>query len=125
MTIAIDSIRAAFTDLSKEEVETHMYESHNGCADTIEYAISNSRNILKGDCPLWGTFSVANSSFKVTTATKLCLTKTEGCMVFDLVHIGIYQYWDKIKAGVDEAWAELGVNSPLKVKQFPKEESNP
>ncbi|MBQ4286115.1 MAG: family 10 glycosylhydrolase [Bacteroidales bacterium] len=96
-----------------------------GSADTIEYAISNSRNILKGDCPLWGTFSVASSSFKVTTATKLCLTKTEGCMVFDLVHIGIYQYWDKIKAGVDEAWAELGVNSPLKVKQFPKEESNP
>lgn len=39
LTIAIDSIRAAFTDLSKEEVETHMYESHNGCADTIEYSV--------------------------------------------------------------------------------------
>lgn len=36
---AIDSIRAAFTDLSKEEVETHLYESHKDCADTIEYSV--------------------------------------------------------------------------------------
>lgn len=39
LAIAIDSIRAAFTNLSKEEVETHMYESHKDCADTIEYSV--------------------------------------------------------------------------------------
>ena len=37
--IAIDSIRAAFTDLSKEEGETYMYENHKDCADTIEYSV--------------------------------------------------------------------------------------
>ena len=39
LAIAIDSIRTAFTDLSKEEVETYMYENHKDCADTIEYAV--------------------------------------------------------------------------------------
>ena len=39
LAIAIDSIRAAFTELSKEEVETYMYENHKNCADTIEYSI--------------------------------------------------------------------------------------
>ena len=36
---AIDSIRAAFTDLSKEEAETHLYENHKDCADTIKYSV--------------------------------------------------------------------------------------
>lgn len=36
---AIDSIRAAFTDLSKEEAATYMYENHKDCADTIEYSV--------------------------------------------------------------------------------------
>ena len=39
LAIAIDSISAAFTDLSKEEVESHLYENHKDCADTIEYSI--------------------------------------------------------------------------------------
>ena len=39
LAIAIDSIRTAFTDLSKEEVETYMYENHKDCADTIEYSV--------------------------------------------------------------------------------------
>ena len=39
LEIAFDSIRAAFTDLSKEEVEAHMYENHKDCADTIEYSV--------------------------------------------------------------------------------------
>ena len=40
---AIDSIRAAFTDLSKEEMESHMYESHKDGADTIDYSIRNAK----------------------------------------------------------------------------------
>ena len=39
LAIAIDSIRAAFADLSKEEVESHQYDKHDGCADTIEYSV--------------------------------------------------------------------------------------
>ena len=93
-----------------------------GGNDTIEFALSNCRNILKGECPYWGTFSVAGADFKAQTATKLCLTKTDGCMVFDLCHIAARQYWEKIKAGVDAAWEELGVNAPLLVKQFPEDE---
>ena len=70
---------------------------------------------------MWGTFSVASQKFDVESAVKLCLTKTDGCMVFDLCHISNFQHWKKIKAGADAAWEELGVNSPLKSKQFPAE----
>ena len=91
--------------------------------DCIEYSLNISRQILKGDCPMWGTFSVASATFDVTSAVKLCLTKTEGCMVFDLVHIGNFNHWKRIKAGADAAWEELGVNSPLKSKQFPSSEN--
>lgn len=89
---------------------------------SIEYSLNNTRSILKGDCPFWGTFSVAGENFDAQSAVKLCLTKTDGCMVFDLVHIANRYYWSKIKEGADAAWEELGVNSPLKVKQFPSEE---
>ncbi|MBO4465423.1 MAG: family 10 glycosylhydrolase [Bacteroidales bacterium] len=91
-----------------------------GSSDTIEYAINNCRQILRGDCPFWATFSIPSNSFDVKTAVTLCLTQTSGCMVFDLVHIGGWNSWAKIKAGADAAWEELGVNSPLKVKQFPE-----
>ena len=39
LAIAFDSIRTAFTDLSKDGVESHQYEKHDGCADTIEYSV--------------------------------------------------------------------------------------
>ena len=38
----IDSIRTTFTDLSKEAIESHMYENHKDGTDTIEYALSLS-----------------------------------------------------------------------------------
>ena len=92
-------------------------------SDAIEYSINISKQILKGDCPMWGTFSVASQKFDVESAVKLCLTKTDGCMVFDLCHISNFQHWKKIKAGADAAWEELGVNSPLKSKQIPTVEN--
>ncbi|MBP5488634.1 MAG: family 10 glycosylhydrolase [Bacteroidales bacterium] len=91
-------------------------------SETVQYALGYCRQILKGDCPFWGTFSVAEQKFDVENAVKLCLTDTDGCMVFDLCHIASWQHWKKIKAGADAAWEELGVNSPLKSKQFPSEE---
>ena len=98
------------------------YSKVNGFSgsDTIEYSISVARQILKGDTDLWGTFSVASQKFDCEAAVKLCLTKTEGCMVFDLCHIASFQHWKKIKAGADAAWEELGVNSPLKSKGVPE-----
>ena len=88
--------------------------------DTVESALDLAKYILKGDCPMWGTFSVADGDFDVKSAVKLCLTKTDGCMVFDLCHIASWQHWSEIKAGAREAWEELGVNAPLIVKQFPE-----
>ena len=84
--------------------------------NSIEYALSYCKNILQGDCPFWGTFSVANP-IDIKKATKLCLVNSDGCMVFDLCHIR--QKWPEIKAGIDAAWEELGVNAPLIVKQYP------
>ena len=89
--------------------------------DCIQYSLNVSRQILKGACDMWGTFSVASATIDVTSAVKLCLTQTEGCMVFDLVHIGSFNHWKRIKAGADAAWEELGVNSPLLSTPMPKQ----
>lgn len=86
----------------------------------IQYSLSVSRQILKGDCDMWGTFSVASAKFDAEAATKLCLVQTEGCMVFDLVHIANFNHWKRIKAGADAAWKELGVNSPLLSTPMPE-----
>ena len=89
--------------------------------ETIEYALNKCNNMLMGDCNYWGTFSVASREFDSEAAAYLCLTKSPGCMVFDLVHISTCGHWNKLKAGVDRAWEKLGVNSPLKSKTLNEE----
>ena len=37
---ALDTIRVAFTDLSKEATESQMYENHKDGTDTIDYVLS-------------------------------------------------------------------------------------
>lgn len=95
----------------------------NGIGDTssIEYALMYCKDVQLGDCNYWGTFSVADTKFDAEAAAYLCLTKSPGCMVFDLVHISGCGHWNHIKAGVDRAWEKLGVNSPLKSKTLPAE----
>ena len=89
--------------------------------ETIEYALYKCNNMLMGDCNYWGTFSVASREFDSEAAAYLCLTKSPGCMVFDLVHISTCGHWNKLKAGIDRAWEKLGVNSPLKSKTLNEE----
>ena len=84
--------------------------------ESIEYALDYCKSVLMGDCNYWGTFSVADKDFDSESAVYLCLTKSPGCMVFDLVHISTCGHWNKLKAGIDKAWEKLGVNSPLKSK---------
>ena len=56
LAIAINSIRATFSDLRKEEVESHQYERHNAYTDTIDYSIGffAGRNKLETSNPLAG-----------------------------------------------------------------------
>ena len=89
--------------------------------ETIEYALYKCNNMIMGDCNYWGTFSVASREFDSEAAAYLCLTKSPGCMVFDLVHISTCGHWNKLKAGIDRAWEKLGVNSPLKSKTLNEE----
>ena len=89
--------------------------------ETIEYALYKCNNMLMEDCNYWGTFSVASREFDSEAAAYLCLTKSPGCMVFDLVHISTCGHWNKLKAGIDRAWEKLGVNSPLKSKTLNEE----
>lgn len=89
-------------------------------SNCMQYALLYGKQVIKGACKYWGTFSVASANFDAAAATELCLTQTDGCMVFDLVHIANRQYWSALKEGVDAAWETLGVNSPLLVKQFPE-----
>ncbi len=78
-------------------------------SSSVAYAISWAKKLIGDDCTIYGTVSCASSSFELEDAVHLCLTQTAGCMVFELSHIVNYNRWDEVRAGVDRAWAELGI----------------
>lgn len=90
---------------------SRIYE--DGTQESIQYALSRCNTLLNGECNWYGTFSVDQKTFDSEEATYLCLTQSPGCMVFEAGHVYNTDCWDKIKAGIDRAWEELGVNAPL------------
>ena len=61
-----------------------------------------------GDCHVIGSIQSLNHSadsedpHNLVNAVKCCLEKSEGLMVFDIVHIINRNQWDQIKQGIDE-----------------------
>lgn len=81
---------------------------------SIEYAINRANRLIGDDCTLFGTISCADRKFDIEEAVYACLMRTEGLMVFDIVHVIGNQMWDKIKKGIDRAEKELGIQPPDK-----------
>lgn len=77
--------------------------------ESVEYAINKAEKLIAGDCTLYGTIGCADAKFDIENAVYLCLKKTAGVMVFELSHVLRNDMWDKIKAGIDRAERELGI----------------
>lgn len=61
------------------------------------------QKIINGDCKVLGTIYALNHQTNIADAVKVCLTKSEGLMVFDIVQVIEMNLWDGIKTGIKYA----------------------
>lgn len=83
---------------------TPMWES-----GTIAHALYQGDAIIKDACQHYSSFSVASSTFDVKEATKYSYLNADGVMIFELCYMVKYDWWDEVKAGIQEAEEELGI----------------
>lgn len=71
--------------------------------ESIEFGLNRADTLLRGDCNLIGSICSCNHTTDTTAthnldeAVTVCLDKTGGVMVFDLVHVVNHNQWDVIK----------------------------
>ena len=71
--------------------------------ESIEFGIERAKKIINGDCKVLGTIYALNHQTNIADAVKVCLTKSEGLMVFDIVQVIEMNLWDGIKTGIKYA----------------------
>lgn len=71
--------------------------------ESIEYGIERAKTVIGGDCAVYGTIYAKNHEKNVADAVKICLTNSEGLMVFDIVQVIEFNLWDDIRKGIDQA----------------------
>lgn len=76
---------------------------------TIANALYQGDAIIKDACQHYSSFSVASSTFDVKEATKYSYLNADGVMIFELCYMVKYDWWDEVKAGIQEAEEELGI----------------
>jgi hypothetical protein len=75
--------------------------------ESVEYAIDRAYKLIGGDCKIYGTIYGVNNKDNMDDAVYVCLTRSEGLMVFDIVQVIQYNQWADIKRGIDRAEKEL------------------
>ncbi len=71
--------------------------------ESIEYGLMRSNRDVMGDCKVYGSLYAMNHHEEFADAVYLCLDRTQGLMVFDIVQVIRFDLWDEIKAGIDRA----------------------
>lgn len=72
-------------------------------AESIEYAINRAKELIGDDCKMYGTISCDNKDFNLASGIDICLKETDGIMIFDLVYVIKYNWWDTIKQAFAES----------------------
>lgn len=102
-----------FFEVTKEEVELANIEtlkrSEAGMGLTKEYWYSVegsaelAMEVVMGAVPVWGGLYVeqyAGHPEQFQRAVKMCLDKTDGLMIFDIVHIINYNWWNVLEGAM-------------------------
>jgi len=106
-----------FYEVTKDEVEknnqTEIKRSEAGMGKGKEYWYSVegsaelAMKVVNKAVPVYGGLYVEqykekNDPGQFAKATAMCLKKTDGLMIFDIVHIINYNYWDALAKGIAE-----------------------
>lgn len=71
--------------------------------ESIEYGLARSAEDVDGDCAVYGSLYAQNHLEEFEEAVWLCLDRTEGVMVFDIVQVIENDLWDAIRRGIERA----------------------
>ncbi len=74
--------------------------------ESIEYGLARSIRDVDGDCAVYGSLYAQNHVDEFEDAVYLCLTRTEGVMVFDIIQVIENNLWDAIHRGFVRAEAD-------------------
>ena len=74
--------------------------------ESIEYGIARAQRLVGNDCKVFGTIYALNHKANIADAVSLCLEKSEGLMVFDIVQVIEMNLWDGIQKGIERAEAQ-------------------
>lgn len=75
--------------------------------ESIEYGLARADTLVKGDCNLIGSIYAVNHDSNpanpqnIDNAVTVCLDKTKGLMVFDILQVIEMDLWDSIKTAID------------------------
>lgn len=70
--------------------------------ESIEYGLARGKRLLKGECKMYGSV-YANNWKNIEDAAYVCLTQSDGLMVFDIVQVIRYNLWDELKRAINNA----------------------
>ena len=62
--------------------------------ESIEYGIARAQRIVHGACKVYGTLYALNHKDNIADAVYVCLSQSEGLMVFDIVQSNRIQSMD-------------------------------
>ncbi|MDR1668002.1 MAG: family 10 glycosylhydrolase [Bacteroidales bacterium] len=70
--------------------------------ESMEAQLTNVKRVIQNECKMYGSFYAANqrTSDAASDAVFLCLDRTDGLMVFDIVQVIQFDLWDGIKDGI-------------------------
>ncbi|MCS2437773.1 hypothetical protein NXY48_16995 [Bacteroides ovatus] len=74
--------------------------------ESIEYGIARAQRLVGNDCKVFGTIYALNHKTNIADAVSLCLEKSEGLMIFDIVQVIEMNLWDDIQKGIERAEAQ-------------------
>lgn len=103
--------QTGFADLLDVFITGTYLEQVRGMDDpeSIEYGLDRSLKDVDGDCAVFGSLYAQNHLDEFEDAVYLCLTRTGGVMVFDIIQVIDNNLWDAIKRGIDRAEKEQQV----------------
>ena len=74
--------------------------------ESIEYGIARAQRLVGNDCKVFGTIYALNHKTNIADAVSLCLEKSEGLMIFDIVQVIEMNLWDDVQKGIERAEAQ-------------------
>jgi len=70
--------------------------------ESIEYGIARAQKLIGHDCNVLGSIYALNHQTNIADAVSICLEKSDGLMVFDIVQVIEMNLWDGIKKGIED-----------------------